>query len=228
MRARTLSAAALLAVLALAGCGSDDEPSATDTPTTADGEAAAPSPADLPDGVAAQVNDTEIPVEQVEERVSALVAQQEEQQQTETETEGTNPEQREAAVTAQVLGDLIVGRVILDGAEELGVAPTDEDVTVLRDEIAEEAGGEEVFLEQAAAVGYDEDAIDRELRVLAAFQNLTDELVAEGGGDPASPAPEDQAVVQEWLVEQLEAANIAVDEQYGVWDPNLGQVVPAS
>lgn len=230
MRARTPVVAVLLATLALAGCGGgEDEPSATSSPTAGTEAAAAPSPVDLPEGVAAQVGDTEIAVETVEQRVQALT-EQAEAQQTEgaSPTEGVDPEQREAAITAQVIGDLIVGRVILDGAEELGVAPTEEDVAELRQQVEEGAGGPEAFLEQATAIGYDEAAIDRELRVLAAFENITDALLEQSGGDPASPAPEDQRVVQEWLLEQLEATEIAVDEQYGVWDPNTGQVVPVS
>lgn len=228
MRARSTTIVALLTALALVGCGSGDgEPSETETPTAPGAEAGAPSPVDLPDGVAAQVGDTEIPEEQVEKRVAAVVDQD-----TPAPTEGAtgpdtvDPEQREAAVTAQVLGDLIVGHVILMGAEDLGVAPTDEDVAALREEIAAGAGGEEAFMEQAAAAGYDEDAIERELRVLAAFQNVTDTLIEEQGGDSASPAPEDQQAVQVWLIEQLEATSIAVDEQYGVWDPTTGQVLP--
>lgn len=230
MRARNLIATAAVAAIALAGCGGGDEPTATESPTAGSTEAAAsPTPVDLPEGIAAKVDDSEIAVEQVEQRVDALVAQTEEQQSaspSEGATEGVDPEQREAAITAQVLSDLVVGRVILDGADELGVAPTDEDVAELREQVAQGAGGEEAFLEQATAVGYDEAAIERELRILAAFQNITDALVEESGGDAASPAPEDQQAVQEWLVEQLEAASIVVDDQYGVWDPASGQVVP--
>lgn len=231
MRARTTSAAFVIAALALTGCGGGDDPSAGESPTAAATQDASPTPVDLPEGVAARVDDTEIPVEQVEQRVTALVTETEEQQSeqaTEGATEGVDPEQREAALTAQVLGDLIVGRVILDGAEELGVAPTDEDVAALREEVATGAGGEEAFLQQAEAIGYDEAAIDRELRVLAAFENITTELVDQQGGDAASPAPGDEQVVREWLLEQLEAADIAVDERYGVWDPATGQVVPLS
>lgn len=228
MRSRSTAFAAIVAALVLVGCGDGDgEPTETETPATAGTEAGAPSPVDLPDGVAAQVGDTEIPEEQVEERVAAIV-DQEDSTATEQETapETVDPEQREAAVTAQVIGDLIVGHVILIGAEDLGVAPSDEDITALREEIAAGAGGEEAFMEQATAAGYDEAAIERELRVLAAFQNVTDALIEEQGGDAASPAPEDQQAVQLWLIEQLEATNIAVDEQYGIWDPTTGQVLP--
>lgn len=228
MRARSTPIVAVLTALALVGCGNGDaDPTQTETPTAPGTEAAAPTPVDLPDGVAAKVGDTEIPEEQVEERVAAVVDQQDAAA-TEGATEpgGVDPEQREAAVTAQVIGDLIVGHVILMGAEDLGVAPSDEEVAALREEIAEGAGGEEAFMEQAAAAGYDEEAIERELRILAAFQNVTDTLVEEQGGDTESPAPADQQAVQLWLIEQLEATNIAVDEQYGVWDPATGQVLP--
>lgn len=228
MRARSTAIVAILTSLALVGCGSGDgDPSETATPTAPGTEAGAPSPVDLPDGVAAEVGDTEIPEEQVEERVAAVVSQDDAAaSEGATEPDTVDPEQREAAVTAQVLGDLIVGHVILMGAEDLGVAPTEEDVDALREEIAAGAGGEEAFMEQAEAAGYDEAAIERELQVLAAFQNVTDALTEEQDGDDASPAPQDQQAVQLWLIQQLEATDIAVDEQYGVWDPTTGQVLP--
>lgn len=233
MRVKTTAAAITIAALALAGCGDGDE--TTDEPTTgqtqtegADGTEAAAEPVDLPDGVAARVGDTEIEQEQVDQRIDAVLAQTQATATEGTESDAVATEQREAAVTSQVLSDLIVGQVILQGAEELGVAPSDEDISELRDQVAEGAGGQEAFEQQASEAGYDADAIDRELRVLAAFQNVTEALVSEEGGDTASPAPEDQAAVQAWLIEQLEATNIEVDEEYGVWDPASGQVVPAS
>lgn len=227
-RALLVPTALALAAAVLAGCGSGDaDPNATASPTAGGAEAAAPSPVDLPEGVAATVGDTEIPADQVEQRVAALAAQTAATETAPaTPTEGVAPEQREAALTAQVLGDLIVGHVILDGAEELGVAPTDDDVAELRQQVVEGAGGEEAFMEQAAQIGYDEATIDRELRVLAAFQNLTEALVEEDGGDGSATPPADEQAVQQWLLEELEATDIAVDEAYGVWDPASGQVLP--
>lgn len=226
LRVRTTTAAIAVAAIALAGCGGGDE--ANEEPTTvqtegADAEGAAAEPVDLPDGVAAQVGEVDIEEGQLNKRLDAVLAQEQP-----TEQEGVTPEQREAAVASQVLSDLIVGQVILQGAEELGVAPTDEDISTLRDQVAEGAGGQEAFEQQASEAGYDQEAIERELRVLAAFQNVTEELLTEQGGDAATPGPEDQAAVQEWLVERLEATDITVDEQYGVWDPATGQILPAS
>lgn len=230
MRARTASVAVLVLALTLTGCGGDGADPSTDGSPTATSTDAASSPVDLPDGVAARVDDTDIPVEEVEQRVAALVTETEDRQSgpaTEDATEGVDPEQREAALTAQVLGDLIVGHVILDGAEELGVAPTDEDVAAIREEVASSAGGEEAFMEQATEIGYDEAAIERELTILAAFQNITEALIDERGGDSGSPAPEDEQAIRQWLLDELAVADIAVDEQYGVWDAETGQVLPA-
>lgn len=225
MRLRTTFTAVALSALAAAGCSAADDPGSDDSPATESAATEpttteAPSPVALPDGVAAQVGGTEIGVGEVERLVEARL-----EQVPPPEDDTVTEEQLQAGVTSEVLSDLIVGQVILQGAEELGVAPTDEDVEALRQEVAEGAGGEEAFQQQAEEAGYDEDAVERELRVLAAFQNVSEELST---GDAATPSPEDQQAVQQWLVAQVTATDIAVDETYGVWDPANGQVVPAA
>ena len=87
MRTRSVLASVLAGALFLAACGGDssgDEaasPSETGTETSTEAGTAAPSEAgsqpelvseDLPEGVAATVGDTEISVEDLEQRVAAV------------------------------------------------------------------------------------------------------------------------------------------------------------
>lgn len=250
MRFRVAALPLLAGALLLGACSdSGDAPDdgATGTPTstvtaTEDGTAAAdPTQAelvseDLPEGVAATVDDTEIAVETLEERLDVIreipdVAQQ---------LEGDTAPQVEAQLQTQALSQLVLQRVVLQGAAQEDIEVDDAQVEERRSEMAETAGGEEAFAEQLATAGVPEGQFADQLRAILAFEIVTEQLLADAGVDPqatetptdggtapASPnAQQAQQLQQDWLLELIDSTEIVVDEAYGAWDPASGQVVP--
>lgn len=192
-----LHPAVLLAgVLVLGACGDTDDTGLGDTspPIATDGaategaatasptEASSPSglaSADLPDGVAARVGDVEIRTEDVDERV-ALVREIPEVQE---QLQGDNAAQVETQIESEVLGRLVLQRVVLQGAAEEGIEVDDEQVEQDRSQLVEEAGGEEGFAEQLAQAGVPETQLTEELRASIAFELVTDQLLADTDTD---------------------------------------------
>lgn len=260
---RTRLVLLLAGALVLGACGDDgaeDSPSeAPSTESTApestatDGATDAPTEAapelrsaDLPEGVAATVDGTEIEVADLEERLALIreIPQMQEQ------LEGENAQQVEAQLTSQVLGQLVLQEVVLQGAAEEGVEVGDDRVAQDRAELTEKAGGEDAFAQQLAQSGVPEGQLDEELRASIAFELVTEQLLEEAGvetptegtapptesstatdapteGGTESAASEATRVQREWLMKLVNDADVVVDESYGAWNPQTGQVVPA-
>lgn len=222
MSSRALPVLAVAAALVLAACGggSDPEPAATDT--AAAGETGA---VDLPDGVAAEVGETEIPTDRVDERVdTALENPQVAAQLPE------DPEQARTLIGANVLGQMIVTEAVLQAAEAEGIEVSDEEIAEKRGELEEQAGGADALQQQIDAVGFSEEEVDRELRSLAVLDQVREREAPDAGPDasptaPGQPNPGDMAV-QQWLQEQLSGMRIVVDRDFGRWDAQRLQVVP--
>ncbi len=234
MPTRILALLAVL-VLALAACADDD---ATEAPDETLDDAAEldlegePAPdVDLDDDTAATVNGTEIAASTVDDRVDSAIEADEELA---THLEGEEGEQLLDMFRAQTLTVLVQTQIIFDGAEELGVEPSEEDVEEAREELVAELGGEDEFAEAIEASGMSQAALDDQLRGIAALHAIGERLLAEGAADelPEQPegAPEQQPedlVVQQWLGERVAQADVVVHPSYGQWDPQSGQVMPA-
>lgn len=220
---RVMPAFVLAAALALAACGSgsDPDPASTATTTATADEALR---ADLPDGVAAQVEDVDIDADRVDERVdTALENPQLAQQLPEDE------EQARSLVQASVLGQMVITEAVLLAGEEEGIEVSDEDIAEKRGELEEQAGGVDALQQQVDAIGFSDEELDRELRSLAVLDEVAEREAPDAGATaspaPGQPDPADVAV-QEWLREKLTGMQIVVDSDYGRWDAQQLQVVP--
>lgn len=217
---RALPALALAAALLLAACGSGSEPSTS--PSASADEALS---ADLPDGVAAQVGDTEISTDRVSERVDkALENPQLAAQLPEDE------EQARSLVQASVVGQMVVTEAVLQAAEQEGIEVTDEEVAAKRQELEKQAGGADVLQQQIESIGFSEEELDQELRSLAILDEVAERQAPDAAPSasptaPGQPDPADQAV-QTWLRDHLSAMKIVVDSEFGRWDAQRLQVVP--
>lgn len=240
MRTHLVLAPVLAGALLLAACGDADDAAPSDATADPSSTAAAedgaaqdvPVSEDLPDGVAATVGDTEVAVDDLEARLALVreipeVAQQ---------LDGDDTGQLEAQLISQALGQLVLQRVVLQGAAAEDVEVGDDEVDDRRSQLTEDAGGPEAFAEQLVSSGVPEDQVTQELRASIAFELVTEQLLADAGveataspteGSSAPPSPDPRTQVQqEWLLELLTRTPVVVDEAYGAWDPNSGQVVP--
>lgn len=147
-----LAAVALLAVL-LAACG----PSASD-PT-----------------VAAIVNGEIIPVETVEERFESASANEQLAQQLEADESGDTAKQ----VQAQILSQLIQSQLLRQGAADLGIEVTDQDIATTREEVVEGFGGEEQFQQVVEQNQLSEEDVDAQLEEIAYQQAVETELTSQ-------------------------------------------------
>lgn len=218
---RVMPAFAVAAALVLVACGDGSDPDPASTATATADEALR---ADLPDGVAAQVEDVEIDSDRVDERVdTALENPQLAQQLPEDE------EQARSLVQASVLGQMVITEAVLQAADEEGIEVSDEDIAEKRSELEEQAGGVDALQQQVDAIGFSDEELDRELRSLAVLDEVR-EREAPDAGPTASPAPGQpdpgDLAVQEWLREKLTGMQIVVDSDYGRWDAQQLQVVP--
>jgi hypothetical protein len=233
LRSRSVLAALAAAALVLPACGDggdDATPETTPTATSTDGTdgAAAADAPSFEDGVAAVVNGEEIGAELLEERVELAAASPE----LAPLLEGEDGEAARAQLRASVLSQLIVNQLVLDGAESRGLEVDDAAVDETREELAAEAGGEEAFEDQVAQAGLDEDQLRAELEAVTALRLVRDDLQEETGAeDEPSPNPTEpsagDALLQQWLLEQLTSADVAVAPEIGSWDQTQGTVVPA-
>lgn len=221
---RVIPALALAAALVLAACGSgsDPDPASTGTATDTAGDALR---ADLPDGVAAQVEDVDIDSDRVDERVDkALENPQLAQQLPEDE------EQARSLVQASVLGQMVITEAVLLAGEQEGIEVSDEGIAAKREELEEQAGGVDALQQQVDAIGFSDEELDRELRSLAVLDEVAEREAPDAGptASPAAPGQPDPAdlAVQEWLRGQLTGMQIVVDSDYGRWDAQQLQVVP--
>lgn len=226
MRPLSLPAVLAACVLLLAACGGggDDGGTATPSPdaTAADGAT------ELSEGVAALVNGTEIPTDQLEARVETAS----ESPEVAEILEGEDGAAALAQLRASILSQMIVNRIVLDGAEERGLEVDDEAIEETREELAEQAGGEEAFEEQVEQAGLDADQLASELEAITALRLVREDLSAEADTPAAGPSPDGttpdpaDALLQQWLLERLQAAEVQVDPEIGSWDPAQGAVVP--
>ena len=188
-----------------------------------------PDPVDLPDGLAAVVDDDEIAEETLEERFDAVVTAPEVAEQ----LEGEDAEMLEEQLKAQILSRLILDRIVAMGAEELGVDASDEEIAEREADEAEAAGGEDALAVQLESQGVSAEQLEEELRTIVLLDGIEEELTSDlaeedfEADEELGASPADMAV-QEWLFEQLTAREVEVDEAYGVWSAESGQVIPAS
>jgi hypothetical protein len=221
----------VLGLVAMA-CGDDDQPDETDPQAQDELEQPADErleePVDLPDGVAATVNGTEIEEsivdERVEGRLDALA---------ESDIEGAqdiDPDEARTPLAAQVLTFMISHRVIMDAGEEAGVELTQDDLEAARESAADETGGEDELDAAIDQQGITDEEFQELLELQATLEALREELDLE---EPAGPQPDDETAqpqpdpLEGWLMERFNEADVEVDEDYGHWDPMSGQVVPA-
>lgn len=256
MRARTLITLVAALALLLAACGDADEDtagsdeggSAEETAEEESADASEPDaeepaedeleleqpepqePVDLEDGIAATVNGNEIAADTVDERFDAVVAIPEIEEQL---AEQEDPGLGEGQLQAQILSNLIAQHIIAEGADDLGVEPTDEQVAEIEAEEMEAAGGEEAFAEALEEQGISDEQREQEFRHFARVELIQEEL-AEDLDDEALEGMEGmedvdpgQLAFQEWISGRLAETEVEVDEEYGVWNPQMGQVMPA-
>lgn len=163
--------------LVLAACGGDDAPPDT----------------------AATVNGTEIATSQVEAQSEIIGMNPQLQQQ----LAGADEDQVEQQLNALALGQLIFEVLLRDGADELGVEATEEDVDDARAEIAVQFGGEEPMYAELEEQGLDRNEVDRQLELVA----LQDAIVAELGTEVS------EADVEEAYEQGTPARHILVEEE---------------
>lgn len=233
MRTRIVATLAALLLL-LAACGEDN---GTDEATEGlDGDLGVETDEQLPevdldDGIAASVNGTEIATAEVDERVDSAVAADPELS---GQLEGEEGDQLLEMFRAQTLTILVQTQIILDGAADMGVEPDEADIAEAREQLVAELGGEEAFDEAVASAGISEAALADQLEGIAALNAVGDILVEEGAADDLPEQPEgapdadpSDLAVQQWLGERVATAEVAVHPDFGLWDPQTGQVMPA-
>ena len=213
-------------VLAMAACGDDTaDDSDGDVPADDVSESDEDTPADdsrggeLDDDVAAVVDGEEISTDVVEQQVESLAGNPQIAQ----ALEGADGEQTLGMLRAQVVSTMVINSVAIDGAEELDAPVTDEDVAQARSELEEETGGPEGLQEALEQEGMSEDQLRAQLRALAALRNIETALAEEDTGEDSDP----ETRAQEFINERLLAADVVVNDDYGSWDPQTGQVAPA-
>lgn len=234
MRMTTTVAMLAALVLLVAACGAEPASNtasdpARESPEGADSTDGSVLPgdepgADLDDGVAAVVNGQEIGAEEVDQQVQAFSATPDVAE----ALDGPEGAQTLAALRAQVVSNLIINRLALEGAEALGAPVTDDDVTQARAELEEETGGADALQEALDAEGMSEEQLVAQLRALAALRNI-EVALAEDAGDAADDAADDAAgtAAQRFISDLVRQAQVVVATDYGTWDPQTGQVAPA-
>lgn len=228
----TFAAVLAAATLLLAACGDDTDDNAEEPTSESTGDGSE-SGATLAEGVVAVVDGEEIGAATVEEHVEAFAAIPQFAEQ----MAGPDGEAARVQLRAQILSTEIVARILANGAEELGDPVTDEDMATARTDLEGQVGGADALTAALDQQGLTESLLDLELTALAAIDNiegaLAEEAGEESGGEAAAgdeepavegaPSPSEQRA-QEFLQEELSAADVTVDEEYGTWSAETGQV----
>lgn len=219
MRMMTFVAVLAALMLALVACGDD----AADAPDDQEQDATTPDAGDdggaeLGDDVAAIVNGETIADGAVRDQVEAFASNP----QIATALEGPEGEQTLGLLRAQVVTTMIINQVAIEGADELGVPVTDDDIATARTRLEEETGGAENLVQALEAEGMTEDQLTTQLRALAALRNIQGAL----GEETESSEADAETRAQEFVAERLQGAEVVVNDEYGVWDPQTGQVTP--
>lgn len=223
---RMVKYVAMLAALALmlAACGDDTAEDTDDEAAGGDnGEVLAPEGdgpgAELDDDVAAVVNGDEISLDEVEQQVESFANNP----QVAEALEGPEGEQTLELLRAQVVSTMIINKLAIDGAEELGNPVTDEDIAAARAELEEETGGAENLETALEDEGMSQDQLTVQLRALAALRNIETALAEDGeAGEDVDP----ETLAQQYLQERLQTADVVVNDDFGTWDAQTGQVTP--
>lgn len=233
---RLLKFAAVFAtlLLTLAACGDDaaDDTDGDATEDVSDGEdptgdlgaADDGRGAELDDEVAAIVNGEEVSSTDVEAQVEAFAANP----QIAEALQGGEGDAALGVLRAQVVSTMIINHVAVASAEELGVPIGEEDIAAARAELEEETGGSEALAAAMEAEGMSEAQLTAQLRALAALRNIEQALAEEGDGSQDGETGENGVEVraQQFVSERLLEADVVVNDDYGTWDPQTGQVAP--
>lgn len=220
------------AALFLAACGDDDD---GDAAGTADTSAASDQGGeDLGDDIAAVVDGEEISASSVESHVDSFA----ENPQFAEQLEGPDGEAARVQLRAQILSTEIVTRILSNGADDLDNPVTDDDLAAARTDLEDQVGGSDELDAALAQQGLTEGLLQLELTALAAIDNIEEALAEDAGEDPATddpatvgePDPEaelspSEQRAQEFLTDELAAADVTVDEEFGTWSAGTGQVV---
>lgn len=221
---RLVKYVALLAalVLAVAACGDDaaDDGAGLDDPgdVSAPGDDAAGAGADLGDDVAAVVGGHEITTADIQEQVESFAGSP----QLAEVLEGPEGEEMLGLLTAEVIQTAIFNHLAVGAAEELDAPVTDEDLDQARAELEEETGGPENLAAALEQQGMTDDQLRTQLRALAALRNIEGALGEENGVDEA----EAEVLAQQYLTERVQSTEVVVNDDFGTWDAETGQVVP--
>lgn len=152
---------------------------------------------------AASVNGRDIATSDVEAQAEIIANDPGVQQQ----IEGASDEQAQQQINAFALNQLIFEALLLDGAEELGVEISDEDIEATVTEISAQFGGEDEMYAQLEEQGLDRAEVDRQVELATVRDAIIDEMSpevseaeVEGAYDAGAPArhilleTEDEAV----------------------------------
>ncbi len=225
----------LLVVFALmaGACRSND----AETDATSGPDEETTNERQVPDGVAAVVDGTEITDRTVEEWFDEAAKSPE----VAARLEGGQGEQIRPALRAQILSRLIVSDILTRAAaDDFGIEVSDEEVMARRDELVKEAGGEDALEQQLATAGLTEELlVEHELPMLIILEEVEHEFSSDTDTETeatttttaavpgAQPPPsESQQAMQEWGRERFAEADVTVRAAYGTWDPQTGQVQP--
>lgn len=231
MKRSPLLALFAAAALFLAACGDDDEAGGTSDTSDA---ASDQQPVDLSDGVAAVVDGEEISASGIESHIDAFA----ENPQFAEQLEGPDGDTARAQLRAQILSTEIVTKILSNGAGDLDNPVTDDDLAAARTDLEDQVGGSDELDAALTQQGLTEDLLQLELTALAAIANIEEALAEDAGEDPEAddPAAGDDPVAegelspseqraQEFLTGELAAADVTVDEEFGTWQAETGQVV---
>lgn len=126
--------------------------------------------------VAATVNGEDVTIDEVRSRVEAVRANPQFAEQMDAEEGGGEFTEQ---VQAEVVTGLVLSRVLAQGAEELGVDLTEEDIEEQRQRVIQQVGGEEAFNDLLEESNLTEEDVQAQLRDFALQEAVTDALVAD-------------------------------------------------
>ncbi len=157
---------------------------------------------------AAEVDGETIPVSAVESRYETVANNPQFADQLRNDPDGTLTTQ----VQAEILTELIQARLWEQGAAELGIELTDEDVAERREQLVEEVGGQEQFDELLEQSGLSEADLQAEIRNLAVRERVQEHLTADIEVSDAE-VEEFYEAQREQRYEQVEARHILLETE---------------